>query len=191
VSYYDSSKTEIITLPPVTLPESVDWRERGAVNEIVDLGSNCNAGWAFAAIASVEGFHQVQTGQLFKLSEQECVDCDGKSNHCNGGGMENCLNFIKGNKVSLSSDYPYTGKGQNCNGNAKNKGVVALFQWFGLDKNSATMKNALTKGVISTKMCAGNQDFLNYKSGIYNNPKCCPSNWFQSVNIVGYGVEDG
>ena len=66
------------------LPDSINWVELGAVNEVQDQ-AKCGSCWAFSAIASMEGQHFVQSGELLKLSEQQCVDCDGDSMGCSGG----------------------------------------------------------------------------------------------------------
>lgn len=64
--------------------DSIDWIEKGAVNEVQDQAA-CGSCWAFSAIASMEGQHFVQSGELLKLSEQQCVDCDSESFGCAGG----------------------------------------------------------------------------------------------------------
>ena len=66
------------------IPDSINWVELGAVNEVQDQ-AKCGSCWAFSAIASMEGQHFVQSGELLKLSEQQCVDCDGDSMGCSGG----------------------------------------------------------------------------------------------------------
>ena len=67
-----------------TIPDTVNWVDTGAVNEIQDQG-RCGSCWAFSAIAAIEGAHQITSGELLKLAEQQCVDCDKKSSGCNGG----------------------------------------------------------------------------------------------------------
>nr|GMC55059.1 low-temperature-induced cysteine proteinase-like [Ipomoea batatas] len=82
-----------------SLPDSIDWREKGAVTE-----GSC---WAFSTIAGVEGVNQIATGNLISLSEQELVD---------GGLMDYAFEFIiKNGGIDSEEDYPYTGKDDKCN----------------------------------------------------------------------------
>ena len=75
---------EPTVLPTDDVPDSINWVDQGAVNAVQDQG-NCGSCWAFSAIASMEGQHFVTSGELVKISEQQCVDCDGDSFGCNGG----------------------------------------------------------------------------------------------------------
>jgi C1A family cysteine protease len=47
----------------VTLPESIDWRQKGAVNPIKDQGQ-CGSCWAFSAVSSMESRFQISSSQL-------------------------------------------------------------------------------------------------------------------------------
>ena len=80
----EQRKAQVTYLDASNNPDSVDWVAAGAVNEVQDQ-ANCGSCWAFSAIASMEGQHFVQTGELLKLSEQQCVDCDSDSYGCGGG----------------------------------------------------------------------------------------------------------
>lgn len=58
-----------------SLPDSIDWRDKGVVNDVKDQGQ-CGSCWAFSTVASVESRNAIKTGKLFSLSEQQLVDCD-------------------------------------------------------------------------------------------------------------------
>ena len=49
---------------------SVDWRTKGAVNDVQNQGS-CGSCWAFSAVAGFEGAYFLKTGKLLKFSEQQ------------------------------------------------------------------------------------------------------------------------
>ncbi|XP_028237005.1 chymomexicain-like [Glycine soja] len=95
------------------LPDSIDWRQKGAVTPIKNQGScGCCWPWAFSAIAATEGIHKISTGKLVSLSEQEVVDCDtkGTDHGCEGGYMDGAFKFIIQNHgINTEASYPYKG----------------------------------------------------------------------------------
>jgi len=63
-----SEEVNVVALDTSNLTGSVDWRAKGAVNEVQDQGQ-CGSCWAFSSTAAMEGEHFIKTGTLLKLSE--------------------------------------------------------------------------------------------------------------------------
>merc|ERR1719326_1184982 len=106
--------------PPLStkdVPESLDWRDKGAVNPVKNQGQ-CGSCWAFSTVANIEGVNFLKTKQLVSLSEEELVDCDTKTGNegCQGGLPTQAYADMIQNKIGLEleSDYPYTGSGGKC-----------------------------------------------------------------------------
>ena len=79
---------------PSDLPASIDWRTKGAVNQVKDQGG-CGSCWAFSATASIEGHHFIEKGELLSLSEQQLVDCDYGCLGCNGGWQPTAMKYVQ------------------------------------------------------------------------------------------------
>jgi cathepsin L len=93
-----------------SLPASIDWREKNAVNPVKDQ-SQCGSCWAFSTVASLEGRNAIKTGTLQSLSEQQLVDCDRADGNqgCNGGDMGTAMTYISSNPLETEKSYPYAG----------------------------------------------------------------------------------
>ena len=58
------------------LPASFDWTAKGAVSSVKNQGS-AGTCWAFSTAAALEGQWFLKHNQLFNLSVEQMVDCDG------------------------------------------------------------------------------------------------------------------
>jgi len=93
----------------VQAPDSIDWRQKGAVTGVKDQGS-CGSCWAFAAAGAVEGAWGAAGHTLIDVSVQELVSCNEDDLGCQGGRVDTTLRWLarerSGNAVTEAS-YPY------------------------------------------------------------------------------------
>ncbi|ONM59348.1 Fruit bromelain [Zea mays] len=156
------------------VPESVDWRTKGAVTPVKDQGA-CGSCWSFVTVAAIEGLHKIRTGQLVSLSEQAVLDCSSPPNHgCNRGDPAAAIDWVSANGgLTTESDYPYVGRQGKCkldkarNHVAKIKGRKLVDQ-----NNEAALEVAVAQQPVAVDM---NVDPIlqHYKSGVFHGP-CDP-----------------
>jgi len=89
-----------------------DWTKN--YDKVKDQGS-CGSCWSFSASSAAEP-RAILAGATsdFDLAEQQCVDCDGESEGCNGGWMDTCFDHLRNRNICSSSEYPYTATDTTC-----------------------------------------------------------------------------
>ncbi|KAL6145040.1 hypothetical protein ACLB2K_055729 [Fragaria x ananassa] len=179
-----STETTSYKYENVTVPATMDWRQKGAVTPIKDQGQ--------CAVAAMEGITQLTTGKLISLSEQELVDCDvnGEDQGCEGGLMDDAFQFINQNHgLSTEANYPYTGVDGTCNAQKEASHAASI---TGHEDVPANSESALLKAVanqpISVAIDASGSDFQFYSSGVFTGT--CGTSLDHGVTAVGYGVSD-
>jgi len=175
-----------------TNPASWDWRNYGAVTGVKDQGQ-CGSCWSFSTTGSVEGAHQISTGKLVSLSEQNLMDCSWNYGNmgCNGGWMDSAFQYIiKNGGIDTEASYPYTAvTSKTCKYNAANSGATIRSYTDVTSGSESALETAVaTKGPVSVAIDASQNSFQLYSSGVYYEPKCSSSNLDHGVLTVGYGT---
>jgi C1A family cysteine protease len=173
------------------LPDSIDWRAKGAVTSVKDQGQ-CGSCWTFSATGAAEGAWAISKGQLIDLSEQELVDCATGINYgshgCSGGQMEGAFKYLIEHGQCTLASYPYTAKDGSCHSCS----AVAHFSSCSDVKpnDQLSLKAAVSTQPVAIAIEADTRYFQSYSSGVLTSSSC-GTQLDHGVLIVGYGVENG
>lgn len=173
------------------IPESFDWRDRGAVTGVKDQGT-CGSCYAMATIGAVESQLFIESGKLVELSEQEIIDCAGltyNSFGCAGGAAFRVFDYIKDKGISLAADYPYEEEAGTCRAAKKEKIPLKGYGFVLANKGDDVLLKALVNfGPLVVSIDIDHESFQKYSSGIYYEPTCT-----DKVNhgalLVGYSKD--
>ncbi|KAL6073484.1 Cysteine protease1 [Balamuthia mandrillaris] len=75
------------------LPQSFDWRGKGAVTAVRDQG-RCNSDWAITVTEAIESAWYLAGNPLTNLSVSQIVDCDSLSDECRGGAPQLAYRYV-------------------------------------------------------------------------------------------------
>lgn len=170
-------------LQPVLTQGDFDWTTKGAVNPVQNQGQ-CGGCWSFAATASFETAYFKKYNNLLKFSEQAGIDCDRGNSGCGGGSPDTAMAFQKQYGLPLLSDYPYTAKDGTCVLSGKKVSKSLNFS-YSFPSSASLLQAAIQQGVTYISIYA-NQNFMNYKSGIFSDPNCSTGPTNHAVAAVGY-----
>lgn len=190
--YLKYSKKPVVTVKDI--PASLDFRDQGIVNKVKD-SAQCGAGWAFAAISSIESCWALQKGTLYVLSEQNLIDCMWNCENCNDGQSDWALYQIisdQNGTVNLETDYPYTGIFSNECYFKPDLAVTKMTGVYNLPIGKPDEMAALLyeNGPIAASMDADHISFYYYSGGVYDDPECNPWGINHFVTIIGYGTTE-
>uniref|UniRef100_A0A0D9V2V8 Cysteine proteinase n=1 Tax=Leersia perrieri TaxID=77586 RepID=A0A0D9V2V8_9ORYZ len=174
------------------LPDSVDWRARGAVTEVKNQRS-CGSCWAFAAVAATESLVQLATGNLVSLSEQQVLDCTGGANTCNGGDVSAALRYIAASGgLQTEAAYAYGGQQGACRTVAgattpNSAAGIGGARWARLNGDEGALQALAANQPMAVVVEASEPEFRHYRSGVYAGSAACGRRLNHAVTVVGYG----
>jgi KDEL-tailed cysteine endopeptidase len=169
------------------VPDSIDWREKGAVTGVKNQG-HCGSCWAFSATGALEGAIQIATGKLISLSEQQLVDCVSNDNGCDGGAMDDAFEYVREHGICTETQEPYIAKTETCvtcDSHITFNTCVDI-----TSSNQLLLKEAVSRNPVSIGIQADSSTFRYYTGGIITD-KNCGTKLNHGVLVVGYGEEKG
>mmetsp|Transcript_120340 Transcript_120340/g.236501 ORF Transcript_120340/g.236501 Transcript_120340/m.236501 type:complete len:459 (+) Transcript_120340:66-1442(+) len=176
-------------------PESIDWRQEGAVTPVKNQGQ-CGSCWSFSTTGAVEGAWKIASGLLVSMSEQQLVDCAegfGEAG-CNGGDMDSAFKYVHQYGLDTEQSYAYKAKQLgHCEATEGRTGIPAKAVTGYKDvrgKSEMALMQAVAMQPVSIAIEADKQAFQLYRSGILDTP-ACGTQLDHGVLVVGYGTEDG
>lgn len=188
-----SSGTFVRFPPTLKAPDSVDWRDLGAVTPVKNQGQ-CGSCWSFSTTGALEAAHFRLTKELVSLSEQQLVDCSGKYHNegCNGGLMDNAFQYVKENGgLDTEESYPYHAKQEKCHFNKKTIGSKCSGYVDVQSGDEEALRDAVAQnGPVSVAIDATEGKFMLYKDGIFVDDTCNngQEDLDHGVLVVGYGT---
>jgi len=180
----------------VSLPDSWDWREHGALTPIKNQGY-CGSCWAFASVGNVESIWYLSGNDLPILSEQQVVSCDTTDLGCSGGLMQTAFEYVMSAPVEgLVSGllYAYSsarGATGVCNSTlASPEHRIASITGYAQVSMSASEESGMRRAVLSSPftIAINGGSMETYISGV-DCPKKCTDDVDHAVMLVGYGTQ--
>merc|ERR1719190_116285 len=184
------------------LPDSVDWRDQGAVSEVKNQGQ-CGSCWAFCTTEMIESYAAIETGTLPELSAQQVTACTPNTLSCGGtGGCMGSIPQLGYTYLQLfghvaEDDWPYTSGNGGVTGDCEYDyngmpPVVGLTGYNTLPANDqdAVMQHLAEVGPLAVAVYASG--WGSYGGGIYSGCKYSSNIALNhAVMLVGYGSEGG
>jgi len=184
------------------LPDSVDWRDYGAVSAVKNQGM-CGSCWAFATTEIIESYAAISANLTLppNLSTQQVTSCSPNTLNCGGtGGCYGSIPQLGYTYVQLfghvtEEDYPYksghSGSTGSCNYDVVDTPPIVGLTGYDTMSNDqdAVMEHLANVGPLAVAVDAS--AFGRYSSGVFAG---CDFNSNIGLNhavvLVGYGTDE-
>ena len=165
---------------------NADWSHMWS--SIKDQGQ-CGSCWAFSAAAAFEARYVISQGAThvnILYAEQELVDCEPRSNGCQGGWMDYAFTYLQNNVFCTEDQYPYTAFSGTCNASACSRGPNDKTHYDISPGDEAELLNALVDGPVSVTVDANSWAF--YSGGILDT---CGTSLDHGVTLIKSSSYEG
>ncbi|CAN6310550.1 unnamed protein product [Urochloa humidicola] len=179
------------------LPPAFNWRTKTCKGQPclgpVKFQGACGACWAFTATGALESYYAIQGARdnrdPVRLSEQELVDCDARSNGCDGVEAADAFTYVMNKGLASSTSYPYKAKIGTCQAAATPRVDLVMRGFETVPANDEfQLLQALTYGPVAVSIAVGNKNiaFQEYEGNVLYSGPCGQMN-DHAILLVGYG----
>jgi cathepsin F len=173
------------------LPESFDWRNKGAVTAVKNQGQ-CGSCWDFSATETLESVCEIAGYGLKRFSEEQTLDCDTLDYGCDGGWPYHAYEYIiNAGGVESEADYPYTAYQTACEAQKSKfeKCVPNKWKYVTQDEDEEQMKRFLYEN-SPLSVCVDASSWQFYTSGVIS-ASSCGTQIDHCVQATGFTTVDG
>jgi len=184
------------------LPPAYDARDNheGCFPESID-STNCSASYAIAAAEAIASRFCISDNVKYaglRLSAQQILSCDKKSNGCNGGGVDSVWAYIQRRGLYPEKCVPYVGQiGAACKTECKDEEKFKVLEHCVLTREKSVKREIFNRGPVVAPLYLKN-DYLVYSGGVYsetpNAEQVFDRNGKASMaaaSLVGWGKSQG
>ncbi|KAH8248678.1 hypothetical protein KR032_002054 [Drosophila birchii] len=168
-----------------------DWRQSGYISPVQNQG-NCVAGWAMSTVGAIEAHMAIKTGRLTELSAQQLIDCNTSNFGCNGGYPSLAFNYTRNNGIASKASYPYRGAQSTCSYDPSTSvGRIRSYVTLRAGDEKQLAEVVYNVGPVTAYIDGLHDSFVEYYSGIYQEPNCSTSRsqLTSPVLVVGFGTD--
>ncbi|CAJ1395159.1 unnamed protein product [Effrenium voratum] len=185
------------------VPPAYDLRDQkpGCESGEVYSQGNCSSSYAIAAATALSSrfcFSDPEAYAQTRLSPQQIVSCDKKSQGCNGGGIDSVWSYIERRGLFPESCVPFAGATKaECKSDCDPEKKLKAMDHCILGGEKKIKREVYNRGPVVAPVLL-KDDFLVYKGGVYTptdyaNQQYGPNGepLVHAVTIIGWGRSEG